>query len=196
LDFTVTEQARLKSLVVPLLDDLKSLAMYLCGNRELAEDLVAETIMKACENVSSLRDYTRVKPWLFRILNNVFLAHCRNSKRRPTVSYEEAEEDTENFSLFQELSQPFLLWWGNPEREYINQLLDREIQEAIAELPEVFRTVVVLCDVEDMSYQEISRILEIPSGTVKSRLARGRSLLQKKLWKHGRDHKLKKRKAK
>lgn len=196
MSFTAKERETFKSLVLPLLDDLQSLATYLSGNREFAEDLVAETIMKACENISSLRDPASVKPWLFRILNNLFLTHCREKKRRHTISYEElTEENCENFSLFQELSEPFLLWWGNPEREYVNQLLDREIQEAIAGLPEAFRAVFVLCDVEGMSYVEIGRILEIPPGTVRSRLARGRSLLQKKLWKQGRDHRVAKRKA-
>lgn len=195
--FTAKERETVKTLIVPLVDDLHSLAIFLCSDRQLADDLVAETVMKACENLSSLRDKSCVKPWLFRILNNLFLTHCREKKRRPTIPFEEnMEEENERFSLFQELSQPFLLWWGNPEREYINQLLDREIQEAIAELPEIFRAVVLFCDVEEMSYEEIGRILEIPPGTVRSRLARGRSLLQKKLWKHGRDHRLEKRKAK
>ncbi len=191
--FRMEEREAFKSLVVPLLGDLRSLAIYLSGNRELAEDLVAETIVKACENFSSLHDRTRVKPWLFRILNNLFLAHCREKKRRVMVPYEEEPgNDSEDFSLFQELSQPFLLWWGNPEREFINRLLDQEIQEAIAKLPDAYRTAVVLCDIEEMSYEEIGRILEIPPGTVRSRLARGRSLLQKKLWRHGRDRRLQK----
>jgi RNA polymerase sigma-70 factor, ECF subfamily len=91
------------------------------------------------------------------------------------------------FSLFERLHQPFLLWWSNPEREFVNKLLREDLERAIDGLPEIFRLVVVFSEVEGLSYQDIARSLSIPVGTVRSRLSRGRSLLQKALWQHGQE---------
>jgi RNA polymerase sigma-70 factor (ECF subfamily) len=174
------------------LDGLHGLALRLCGNQCDAEDLVAEAIIRACENFHRLRDTSKIKPWLYKILTNVFLTQRRTRKRHQTIEYTEVDspepeselESETHFSLFSELSQPFLLWWGNPERALIDKLLDEDIKRAIEEIPEDFRLTVVLCDVEGLSYHEISDILDVPIGTVRSRLAGGRSILQKKLYHH------------
>jgi RNA polymerase sigma-70 factor (ECF subfamily) len=191
MTFSGQEREEFKALVIPLLDELHGLAVRLCGDQCNAEDLVAETIIKACENFHRFRDRSKIKPWLFRILSNAFITRCRARKRHQTIEYTEVdspenelEQDEKHFSLFNEISQPFLLWWANPERALIDKLLDEDIKQAIEELPEEFRLAVVLCDVEGLSYQEISHILSVPIGTVRSRLARGRSMLQKKLWHH------------
>jgi RNA polymerase sigma factor (sigma-70 family) len=84
------------------------------------------------------------------------------------------------FSLFERLHQPFLLWWSNPEREFVNKLLREDLERAIDGLPEVFRVVVVLSDVEGLSYQDIARSLRIPVGTVRARLSRGRVCYRKR----------------
>lgn len=97
------------------------------------------------------------------------------------------EGEEASFSLFEELHQPFLLWWGSPEKEFFNKLLREEIEKAIDALPEAFRVAVVLSDLEGFSYREIAQILRLPVGTVRSRLARGRSLLQKALWGHAQE---------
>jgi RNA polymerase sigma-70 factor (ECF subfamily) len=85
------------------------------------------------------------------------------------------------------LHQPFLLWWGNPEQEFLTHLLQEDLERALAQLPEPYRLAVLLADVQGLSYQEIADALELPIGTVRSRLARGRSQLQKALWKHAQD---------
>ncbi|MCI0444440.1 sigma-70 family RNA polymerase sigma factor [bacterium] len=183
--FSVEERQEFKELVLPLLDDLHRLAIHFCRDSTEAEELVAETIMKACENFSNLREKSKVKPWLFRILNNIFLASYRKQIRHQHISYnEEPEEANDNFSLFEQLSQPFLLWWGNPERQFLNRILDQDLRKALSQLSEEHRQVILLCDVEELSYGQIAEILEVPVGTVRSRLARARSLLQRKLWHH------------
>lgn len=189
MHFSTEERQEFKSLVLPHLDGLHRLALRLCHDQCNAEDLVAETITKACENFRRLRDRSRMKAWLCRILSNTFFTYCREAKRVQHVEYIDPDRDDERgrFSLFDEVSQPFLLWWGKPERELIDKLLDADIQRAIGELPEEYRVAVVLCDVEGLSYREIAGILRIPIGTVRSRLARGRSLLQKKLWHHAQE---------
>jgi RNA polymerase sigma-70 factor, ECF subfamily len=88
----------------------------------------------------------------------------------------------EDFSLFDHLHQPILLWWGNPEQDFLNGLLREDLARAIDQLPDALRTVVVLVDVQAMSYQDAADALAIPIGTVRSRLARARSQLQRTLW--------------
>lgn len=185
MKLTSEEQRQLKDRVLPLLDDLHRLAYHLCHDENDTEDLVAETIKKACEKFRTLRDHGKIKPWLFRILRNTFVSLCRERKKYATIEYEDDNEnEDERFSLFTEVSQPFLLWWGNPERELLNKLLEEDIKQALSEIQSEFRFVVVLCDVEGLSYREISNILDIPIGTVRSRIARGRSILQRKLYDH------------
>ncbi len=185
MKLTSEEQRQLKDRVLPLLDDLHRLAYHLCHDENDTEDLVAETIKKACEKFRTLRDHGKIKPWLFRILRNTFVSLCRERKKYATIKYQEDNEnEDERFSLFAEVSQPFLLWWGNPERELVNKLLEEDIKQALSEIQPEFRFVVVLCDVEGLSYREISNILDIPIGTVRSRIARGRSMLQRKLYDH------------
>jgi RNA polymerase sigma-70 factor (ECF subfamily) len=91
------------------------------------------------------------------------------------------------FSLFERLHQPFLLWWSSPEQTFLDRLLREDLIRAIEALPEPFRIVVVLADVQGLSYGDIARSLEVPIGTVRSRLGRGRARLQKALWDHACD---------
>lgn len=168
-----------------LLDDLYGTALRLAKSRHDAEDLVAEAIAKGWSAFSALKERERFRPWLFRILTNTFISHCRKRDgKEKEVSLEAGEGDEASFSLFEEIHQPFLLWWGSPEKEFLNKLLRGDIERAIDSLPEAFRLAVVLSDLEGFSYQEIARILRLPIGTVRSRLARGRGLLQKALWAH------------
>ena len=87
------------------------------------------------------------------------------------------------------IAQPndFLDWWGNPEREFINSLLGRDIMYAIDRLPEAFRVTVLLVNVEGFTYDEAAEVLGVPKGTVRSRMKRGRTLLQKELWEHAKE---------
>ncbi len=98
-------------------------------------------------------------------------------------AYEEGCRDSEaGFSIFERLHQPFLLWQHNPEQEFLDRLLRDDLARAIDDLPDVFRPTVVLVDVQGFSYEEAAEVLDVPIGTIRSRLARGRSLLQEALW--------------
>ena len=175
-----------EQLVVGVVEQLFGAALRFEKNREDAEDLVMETIVKAWSRRRSLKQRHHFKAWIFRILTNTFLSHCRKRASRPVIQPWPDQAEPE-FSLFERLHQPFLLWCSNPEREFVNKLLREDLERAIDDLPEVFRVVVVLSDVEGLSYQDIARSLRIPVGTVRSRLSRGRGLLQKALWQHGQE---------
>jgi RNA polymerase sigma-70 factor, ECF subfamily len=166
-----------------LLPQLYGRAVRLCPEPANAEDLVAESVAKAWEALPSLDDREAFRGWVFRILNNTFISSCRSA--RAQVEHEPLDTTAEDFSLFDRLHQPILLWWGSPETAFLNRLLRADLERAIDGLPHVFRDVVVLVDVQGMTYREVAQLLGIPVGTVRSRLARGRSLLQEALWVHG-----------
>jgi RNA polymerase sigma-70 factor (ECF subfamily) len=165
------------------LPELLGLARRLTRNREDAEDLAAETITRAWLHRATLRDRDRFSGWIVRILTNLFLSQRRSEASHPHESLE-VEGD---FSLFERLHQPFLLWWGTPEQEFLDRLLREDLLRAIDALPEHFRIVVVLADIQGYPYGEIAESLAVPLGTVRSRLARGRALLQRALWEHACD---------
>lgn len=176
-----------------MLNDLYSAALRLAKNAADAEDLVGETVAKAFSNLRSLKDRRAFRGWMFRILSNCFVSECRKRKTRAEVSFT-VDEDGDNdgeFWLFDKLHQPFLLWWGNPEQQFINNLLRDDLIKAVDALPENYRLVLVLAEIENFNYQDIADMLEIPIGTVRSRLSRARSLLQKTLWQHAKDRDIK-----
>lgn len=177
--------------VLAHLNGLYGVALRLTRNPEDAEDLVAETVTRAWSGIHSLSDEASFRPWIFRILHNSFVSECRKRAARPRTETleEEPEDDKEpcRFSLFEKLHRPFLMWWGNPEQEFLNKLLREEIERALDILPEQYRVVVVLAEVEGLTYPEIAEALGVPVGTVRSRLARGRCLLQKMLWQQAKD---------
>jgi RNA polymerase sigma-70 factor (ECF subfamily) len=134
-----------------------------------------------------LKERAAFRGWTFRILSNAFVSQRRSGAVRAVEESLDEPGGTEGFSLFERLHQPFLLWWGNPEREFFDRLLRDDLERAIDALPEVFRVVVVLADVQGLSYREIADALDIPIGTVRSRLARARGQMQRMLWEQGRD---------
>ena len=175
--------------VVELLPALYGTALRLARNTADAEDLVADAVAKAWQARESLKDASSFRGWIFRILTNTFLSECRSRACEPpveTLMPECGDGEDESFSLFEKLHQPFLLWWGNPEKDFLDRLLREDIESAVEGLPLAFR-LVVLADLQGLSYQEIAEALDIPVGTVRSRLARGRGMLQKTLWKQGTD---------
>ena len=167
-----------------LLDSLYGAALRLCRNRADAEDLVAETAAKAWSAYGELKDRRSFRGWIFRILTNTFYSECRHRRASPETPAGEGEEGDEEapFAIFERLHQPFLLWWGNPEQEFLNKLLRRDLEQAIDALPEAFRVTVVLAELEGFTYPEIAAMLGVPVGTVRSRLSRGRACLQRALW--------------
>lgn len=170
------------------MDSLFGLALRLTRNNADAEDLVAESVAKSWSALPTLEDRERFRPWLFRILHNCYISDYRKKSVRPIAyAYDEAagegeEEDLTNLLL--RLPDEFLDWWGNPEREFANTLLGKDIVSALEKLPEAFRIAVLLVNVEGLSYDEAAEVLGVPPGTIRSRMKRGRTLLQKALWEH------------
>lgn len=173
------------------MDSLYGLAFHLTRNRADAEDLVAESVAKAWSAIEKLEDKRRFRPWMFRILHNCFISDYRKKSVRPVeYGYEELsvnEEDDDITSLLIKQSDNFLNWWGTPEREFTSGLLGEDIMSAIERLPEAFRITVLLVNVEGLTYDETAEALGIPTGTVRSRMKRGRILLQKELWEHAKE---------
>ena len=174
--------------VIALLPELFGTARRLTRNTADAEDLVAEAVARAWRGSGALSDRSAFRRWMHRILANTYTSWWRAAEARPVVESLPTEDPArESFSLFEQLHQPFLLWFSTPETVFLDKLLREDLERAIDELPEPFRVTVVLADVQGLSYQEISDALRIPIGTVRSRLARGRASLQKALWQHGID---------
>ncbi len=155
-----------EELAMPLSDQLYNFAHWLTRNREEAEDLVQETYAKALKGFSSFRSGTNFRAWIFRILRNTFLTSRTGLKATMTLSLDSKEE-------------PELAGEGDTPETILMERSNRQlVQSAIDELPVYFREVVLLCDVEEMSYQEIAETLSIPIGTVMSRLSRARRTLR------------------
>lgn len=177
--------------VLALLGPLQGVARRLTCNDTEAEDLVAETVTRAWRALDSLESEEAFRAWLFRILNNTFISDLRRASARPktdSIDCDETNEDEAYFSVFEQMHQPFLLWFGNPEQEFLDNLLREDLDRALATLPEHHRIVVILSDLEEFSYAEIASTLDVPIGTVRSRLARARSALQKLLWQQAQDY--------
>ncbi len=155
------------------LDALYRVALRLTGNPADADDLVQETVLKAFRAWDQYERGTNAKGWLLTILRNSFINEYRRRARHP----ENVDLDTiEPFAVFGDIQEE------DPQGAFFDKIVDDEVLRAIDALPEVFRETVVLSDVEGMSYQEIARILDVPVGTVKSRLFRARQMLQGKLY--------------
>jgi len=176
------------------MQSLYALALRLTRNSADAEDLVADTVTKAWSVIDTLNDRDRFRPWVFRILHNSFISDYRKKSVRPMeTSYDElaANDDKEQVvTLLMQQPNEFLNWWANPEREFTNNLLGKDLMAAIESLPETFRVVVLLINVEGLSYDETAEVLNVSPGTVRSRMNRGRTLLQKALWQHAQDAQL------
>lgn len=182
MDTPDRDRAWFEQNILAVLPDLLSTALRLTRNSADAEDLVADTTAKAWLNLGGLRERDRFRGWVFRIMTNLHLSQRRAVAARPPE--ESLDENPAGFSLFERLHQPLLLWWSTPEQEFLDKLAREDLIRAIDALPDAFRLVVTLVDVQDFSYQEVATVLDVPVGTVRSRLARGRALLQKALWDH------------
>ena len=153
------------------LDALYSFALKLSRARDEAEDLVSDTLLRAFERWEQYHLGTNIRAWLFTILYHVFVSR----KRRIDAREVQPSEEYEGWSLFEAVGEV------DPEGRFYDSFLDDEITRAIDALPDEYRSAVVLSDIHELRYAEIARILRVPEGTVKSRLFRGRRILQKKL---------------
>jgi RNA polymerase sigma-70 factor (ECF subfamily) len=179
-----TDKARFTRDTLPLLDSLYASALRMTRNPADAEDLVQETMLRAYRSFDRFEEGTNLKAWLFRIMTNAYINTYRKKQREPKkVSADEIED----FDLYQELKNHDDQFSQTPERLVLDSLVDSDIIDAIDDLPEQFRMAVVLSDVEGFSYAEMAEIMDVPLGTVMSRLHRGRKALQKRLWDLARD---------
>jgi RNA polymerase sigma-70 factor (ECF subfamily) len=156
-----------EELAMPLFDSLYNFARWLTHNREEAEDLVQETYSKALKGFGSFQPGTNFRAWMFRILRNTFLTSRTGLKGGITISLDSEEGESVAPATAE-----------TPESLMMDRCNQQMVQEAIEELPLIFREVVLLCDVEEMSYQEIAETISVPIGTVMSRLARARNALR------------------
>jgi RNA polymerase sigma-70 factor (ECF subfamily) len=159
---------------------LYSAAMRLTRNRADAEDLVQETYLRAYRGYAGFEEGTNLKAWLYRIMTNAYINIYRAKQRRPQ---EDDLEDVEDLYLYRHLSGLEAARAGrSAEDELLDWFTDDEVKGALEALPESYRLAVLLADVEGFSYKEIAEILEVPIGTVMSRLHRGRKAMQKQLF--------------
>jgi RNA polymerase sigma-70 factor, ECF subfamily len=159
---------------------LYSAALRMTRNPSDAEDLVQETYLKAYRAYDSFEEGTNLKAWLYRILTNTFINKYRSDSRRPKQS---DLGDIEDLYMYRRISAGDSAEASrSAEERVLDGLVEGDIKQAVEELPENFRLPVLLADLEGFSYKEIAEILDIPIGTVMSRLHRGRKAMQKRLW--------------
>ncbi len=159
------------------LDELYATALRYTKNEKDAEDLVQETFLKAFTNFHRFEQGTNCRAWLFTILTNTFINRFRRKKKeREILGADDLRPVRQNFHNVEAAR-----FYNDPERKAMHRTFSSDIKDALEALPEEFRMVVVLADLNDFSYKEIAHILDCPVGTVMSRLFRGRKLMRKSL---------------
>jgi len=156
---------------MPLFDSLFNFAGWLSGNSQEAEDLVQETYLKALKGFASFQPGTNFRAWIFRILRNTFLTSRSGLQATRTVPLDDESEEVPAVAVTT----------ATPESLLLGRAGSEEIQSAMDKLPVTYREVLLLCDVEEMSYQDISETVSIPIGTVMSRLSRARRAMREAL---------------
>jgi RNA polymerase sigma-70 factor, ECF subfamily len=176
----MADQASFAEQAMPYMSALYAAAMRMTRNPADAEDLLQETYLRAYRGFEGFHEGTNLKAWLYRILTNTFINTYRAKKRRP----DQVElDDVEDFFLYRRLGGLEAADAArSTETEVLESIPDSEVKEALESIPEQFRMAVILADVEGFSYKEIAEILDVPIGTVMSRIHRGRRALQQKLW--------------
>ena len=176
----MADQARFAELAMEHMSSLYSAALRMTRNPADAEDLVLETYLKGYRGFGGFEEGTNLKAWLYRILTNTYINSYRAKQRRPD---ETDLEEVEDLYLYRRLGGLEAARASrSAEDELLEGFTEAEIKDALEQLPENFRMPVLLADVEGFSYKEIAEILDIPIGTVMSRLHRGRKGLEKLLY--------------
>lgn len=166
--------------LLPNIDALHTFAYHLSFNEDDAKDLVQETFLKAYRALDSYESGTNAKAWLFKILKNAYINQYRKKIRRPTTV------DYEDYIGYQDKEDQSSVEFLDLREEIFDNLIGDEVTSAVNSLPVDFRAVILLCDVEGFTYEEISKIIDIPIGTVRSRLHRARNMLKEKLTSYAR----------
>ena len=176
----MADQAKFEDDAMQFAPQLYGAAMRMTRNPADAEDLVQETFLKAYRAYHTFTEGTNLKAWLYRILTNTYINRYRKLSRRPK---EVDLGEVEDLYLYRKVSTAGTRQASrSAEEEVLSGFVDSDVKQAIEALPENFRLPVLLADVEGFSYKEISEIMDVPIGTVMSRLHRGRKALQKALW--------------
>jgi len=174
----MADQANFERDAMEFAPQLYSAALRMTRNPADAEDVVQETFLKAYRAYNTFQEGTNLKAWLYRILTNTYINRYRKQQRRPS---EVELGELQDLYLFRRLGEPSGAEQST-EDSVLESMVDTDIKAALESLPERFRMPVLLADVEGFSYKEIAEIVDVPIGTVMSRLHRGRKALQKKLW--------------
>ena len=175
----MADQASFADAAMPLMDQLFSAAMRMTRNAADAEDLVQETYMKAYRGYERFEEGTNLKAWMYRILTNSYINRYRAKQRRPDES---DIADVEDMYLYRRLSGENSEIGASAEDAFLESVTDDAVKAAVEAIPENFRMAVLLADVEGFAYKEIAQILDVPIGTVMSRIHRGRKALEKQLY--------------
>ena len=170
-------EGRYEREVLPLLPEMYAAALRLTRNPSDAEDLVQETFLRAYRGFAGFRAGTNLRAWMHRILMNTFINSYRKRQREPQTL---SEDEVPEWYLYERMAPGSAE--ASAETEVLDAMPDEDVQAALDSLPDQFRMAVLLADVEGFSYKEIAEILDIPIGTVMSRLHRGRKALEKALW--------------
>ena len=164
-------------LVFRFKDRLLNFIYRFVNDLDLAEDLVQDTLLKLYTHKDSYQEIAKFSTWLYTIAANLARTELRKKKRRKTFSVTELSREDREFII---ASSDV-----DPSQEFCSQNFEKSVQRALAELPDDFKTIIILRDIQELSYDEISKIVEVPLGTVKSRINRGRVKLQQLLKKKG-----------
>ena len=175
IDSNLAKEKLFEEQLLPHADALFNFAYHLTYNEEDANDLVQETFLKAFRFINSFDSGTNAKAWLFKILKNGFINEYRKKKKEPNkvdyediIAYQDADEEKGGVAF-------------DLREDIFDGMMGDEITVALDKLPVDFKTIILLCDIEEFSYEEIAKILDIPIGTVRSRLHRARNALKESL---------------
>ena len=161
--------------LMPQINSLYNFAYHLCYNEDDANDLVQDTYLKALRFIDKYAQGTNPKAWLFKILKNAFINQYRRKAKRPQ------QVDYEDIAIYHDSEEGSYNDFTDLRHELFQDMMGDEVTTAINKLPVDFRTVILLCDIEGFTYEEIAKIVEIPIGTVRSRLHRARNMLKESL---------------
>ncbi|MGA1437242.1 MAG: sigma-70 family RNA polymerase sigma factor [Ilumatobacteraceae bacterium] len=161
---------------------LYSTALRMTRNAADAEDLVQETMMRGYRSFETFEEGTNLRAWLYRILTNAFINRYRSKQRRPMETDLADVEDLYLYKRVATLENAAVTL--SAEDQFLDLFTDDEVKSAVEDLPDTFKLPVILADVEGFAYKEIAEMLDIPVGTVMSRLHRGRKAMQKQLYEY------------
>ncbi|MCG3206014.1 MAG: ECF RNA polymerase sigma factor SigH [Elusimicrobia bacterium] len=166
----------------PYMDEMYAGALRMTRNPQNAEDLVSEVYAKAWKSFHQFERGTNMRAWLYRILTNTYINHYRKKVRQGTAVDIDKYDSQDEFYFYNKVAENTAVENEDPAKIILERFAEQDILNAIDQLPEGYRETVILSDLQGLSYEDIAKSLDIPLGTVRSRLNRGRRHMQKALW--------------